>query len=350
MMKTHLLTLALAATLGIAQMSTAQAADYKYVLLHGFQPSQLQSRPDAAAVTANGEKYWQEFWLQHASARIDWPSHERIEGKIATHYLWPKLQQMSRDNLCQSGCVLVTHSTGDLVARYLLENQANWLRNAGLQPLNIIATFDFAGAGGGSELADVALNVADGKAGTLAKKAVQAWLGFEPTRANVGVLNDLSVNTARALVSAPQNRVPRVRFVGGGTDFYWVTDTFLPGQDDGVVASHSSCGAARAGAFVSCSNQVDLDGKVGASSDAVTSYLPNHVPLLMALGYSHSALVSNKTNGKYTTASNNVSFGPGRLSIASKDEKAKWPFSGTYRYVVDSASTPVSALVQKKAL
>lgn len=350
MMKKHLLILALAATLGTTQITTAQAADYKYVLLHGFQPSQLQSRPDAAAVTANGEAYWQEFWLQHASARIDWPSHERIEGKIATDYLWPKLQQLSRDNVCQSGCVLVTHSTGDLVARYLLENQATWLRNAGLQPLNIIATFDFAGAGGGSELADVALNVADGKAGSLAKRAVQAWLGFEPSRANIGVLNDLAVNKARSLVSAPQNRVPRIRFVGGSTDYYWVTEGFLPGQDDGVVASHSSCGAANAGAFVSCSNQVDLDGKVGTSTDAVTSFMPNHVPMLMAVGYSHSAMVGNKTKGKYTTATNQVNFNAGRLSIASKDEKAKWPLSGTYRFVVDSASTPVSAMVQRKAL
>jgi hypothetical protein len=344
-MKKQMLMLALAATVG-----TVQAADYKYVLLHGFQPSQLQNRPDAATVTANGEAYWQDFWLQHASARIDWPSHERIEGKIATDYLWPKLQQMSRDNLCASGCVLVTHSTGDLVARYVLENQANWLRNAGLQPLNIIATFDFAGAGGGSELADLALNVADGKAGSLMKRAVQAWLGFEPTRANVGVLNDLSVNTARALVSAPQNRVPRIRFIGGGTDYYWLTDSFLPGQDDGVVASHSSCGAAKPLAYVSCSNQVDLDGKIGSTSDAVTSFMPNHVPLLMALGYSHFAMVAAKTSGKYTTAASSVNYGNGRLTIATKDEKARWPFSGTYRYVVDSAKTPLSALVQKKAL
>ena len=62
-MKKQMLVLALATTLG-----TAQAANHQYILLHGFQPSQLQSQPDAAAVTANGEKYWQEFWLQHARA------------------------------------------------------------------------------------------------------------------------------------------------------------------------------------------------------------------------------------------------------------------------------------------
>ncbi len=343
-MKKQMLVLALATTLG-----TAQAANHQYILLHGFQPSQLQSQPDAAAVTANGEKYWQEFWLQHARARIDWPSHQRIEGKIATDYLWPKLQQLSRDNVCATGCVLVTHSTGDLVARYLLENQANWLRNAGLQPLNIIATFDFAGAGGGSELADLALNVADGKAGSVAKAAVQAWLGFEPTRARVGVLNDLSVNTARALVSAPQNRVPRIRFVGGGTDFYWLTSGFLPGHDDGVVASHSSCGAASAGAFVSCSTAIDLDGKVGSAKDAVTSLMPNHIPLLMASGYSHSALLNTKTIGRYTTASNQVRFGTGQLNIATQDEKAPWPMSGNYRFVVDSALLSPAVMVQRKA-
>jgi len=61
-------------------------------------------------------------------------------------------------------------------------------------------------------------------------------------------------------------------------------------------------------------------------------------------------MVGNKTKGKYTTATNQVTFNAGRLSIASKDEKAKWPLSGTYRFVVDSASTPVSAMVQRKAL
>jgi len=327
----------------------AQAAQYKYILVHGFQPSQLQDKPNPAQVVADGEDYWRGFWLAHAHARLDWPSHERIQTKIATDYLWPKLQQLSRDNLCQTGCILVTHSTGDLVTRYLLDNQATWLRNAGLQPLNIVATFDFAGAGGGSELADVAINVADGKAGSVARAAVKAWLGYEPTRANVGVLNDLQVNVARQLTPTPQNRIPRIRFVAGGSDYLNATSPLLPGSDDGVVAAHSACGSATAGSFGSCSKTVALSGKLGNQSDAVSAFWPNHLPFFMAANYSHAELVENRAEGAFTTAVNKVSYGAGSVTVQTYDEKARWPFSGTYRYVQDSKNQSVSGYIQRVA-
>jgi hypothetical protein len=130
---------------------------YKIVLIHGLQPQQLISDGN---VTEGGENYWQGYWNNRSDDRIDWPSYERVEGKIATDYLWPKLKSYSETNFCSPGCIFVTHSTGDLVARYLIENQETWLENAGLSPLNIVATFDIAGAGGGSELADLAVSVA----------------------------------------------------------------------------------------------------------------------------------------------------------------------------------------------
>ena len=129
--------------------SQAAVGGYPVVLVHGFQPANLADRPTGADVTSNGADYWAGFWLSRADARIDWPSQERITGKITTDYVWPKLQQLSRAGTCTSGCIFVSHSTGDLVTRYIIDNQALWLKNAGLQPLNIIASFDFAGAGGG---------------------------------------------------------------------------------------------------------------------------------------------------------------------------------------------------------
>lgn len=345
-MKTFLSATAMTALL---LAGAAQASQYKYVLVHGFQPSQLQDKPGAGQVSMDGEDYWREYWLAHASARLDWPSHERLQQKIATDYLWPKLQQLSRDGTCQSGCILVTHSTGDLVSRFLLENQANWLRSAGLQPLNIVATFDFAGAGGGSELADLAVNVADGKGGALVKAAVRAWLGHEPNRANIGVLNDLQVNVARQLVPSPQNRVPRVRFVAGGSDYLGTTSAFLPGTDDGVVASHSACGAATAGSFGSCNSQIALDGKVSNQSDAVRAFLPNHLPLLMAADYSHSATIGSTVKGRFSPAATSVRYGNGVWQLQTFDRQQGWPFKSTYRYVTGS-ELALSTFVRQVAL
>jgi len=345
-MKTRFTAIAVAA---LMMAGTAQASQYKYVLVHGFQPSQLQDRPGAGQVSNDGEDYWREFWLAHATARLDWPSHERLQQKIATDYLWPKLQQLSRDGVCQSGCILVTHSTGDLVSRFILENQANWLRNAGLQPLNIVATFDFAGAGGGSELADLAVNVADGKGGALVKAAVKAWLGHEPTRANIGILNDLQVNVARQLVPVPQNRVPRLRFVGGGSDYLNTTSAFLPGSDDGVVASHSACGASSAGSFGSCNSQIALNGKVANQSDAVRTFLPNHLPVLMANSYSHSATIGVSAKGPFSPATTSVRYGNAAWQLQTYDRQQGWPFKSTYRYVKGSEQ-PLSVFVRQVAL
>jgi len=53
---------------------------------------------------------------------------------------------MSQNGLCSNGCVIVTHSTGDLTTRYFLAHQEDWLAAAG-----ITAVLDFAGAGGGTE-------------------------------------------------------------------------------------------------------------------------------------------------------------------------------------------------------
>ena len=82
------------AVLGLTLCSTAvQSKEHKIVLIHGLQPQQLISDGD---VTASGQDYWKGYWNNLSDARIDWPSYERIEGKIATDYLWPKLKSFSQ--------------------------------------------------------------------------------------------------------------------------------------------------------------------------------------------------------------------------------------------------------------
>ncbi|MDP5149524.1 hypothetical protein [Rheinheimera baltica] len=332
----------------------AQAAvsGYPVVLVHGFQPDNLASRPTGNQVITNGAEYWAQYWRDRADVRIDWPSQERVAGKIASDYVWPKLQQMSRNGTCASGCIFVSHSTGDLVTRYIIDNQALWLQNAGLQPLNIVASFDFAGAGGGVELADLAVNVASGGGlidGAL-RLAISLWLGQIPSPSNIGVLNDLRVNSARQLAAFPDDRVPRLRFVGAGSDFLGATGGFLPGEDDGVVASHSSCGASSVASFNSCSRSVAMDGKL-ASVSGPSSFMPYHYPMLMSEGYSHSDMINNSAKDEITAANSRGSYLNGdTLQFNTYDEKRGWwIFSSRYRVVSNSNNTSMSALVYQAA-
>lgn len=336
----------MAALLGLSAISSAAyASNYPIVLVHGFQPSQLQSRPVGTAVSQAGAAYWSEYWGSRAAARIDWPSQERVKEKISTDYVWPVLKQLSQQGTCRTGCVFVTHSTGDLVTRYILENQANWLRNAGMEPLNIVATVDFAGAGGGSELADLALNVIDGNAGWLVQQAVGLWLGTTPTRGNAGVLNDLQVNSARQLATTFTSRVPRLRMVGGASDYVGATSPFLPGDDDGVVAPHSSCGATTAGDFNSCVGNVALSGKL-TSVKAPSSRYPQHYPVLMSDKYSHASVLKNSVAGRFTTATSSVSYSNGvNWQVKATDKYYGFPYYATWRYVNSSDTQSMSALV-----
>lgn len=348
-MKKSMLWLLAGLLSGAAQ---AAVSGYPVVLVHGFQPGNLASKPTGNQVTINGADYWAQYWRDRADVRIDWPSQERVAGKISSDYVWPKLQQMSRNGTCANGCIFVTHSTGDLVTRYIIDNQALWLQNAGLQPLNIIATFDFAGAGGGVELADLAVNVASGGGliDITLKLAISLWLGEIPSPSNVGVLNDLRVNSARQLAAMPDSRVPRLRFVGAGSDFLGATGAFLPGEDDGVVASHSSCGASSASSFNSCSRSVAFDGKL-TSVSGPSSFMPYHYPMLMSEGYSHGDMINNDAKDEVTAAGNRTNYLNGdNLQFTTFDEKRGWwIFSSKYRIVRNSNNTSMSALVYQAA-
>ncbi|NMP32828.1 hypothetical protein HII17_14825 [Thalassotalea sp. M1531] len=336
---------ALAAVCSALISTSVFAKEYKIILIHGFQPQQLISDGD---VTQSGQAYWQGYWNALSDERIDWPSYERIEGKIATDYVWPKLKSFSQSNLCEPGCIFVTHSTGDLVARYIIENQATWLENAGLSPLNIVATFDIAGAGGGSELADLAVSVAQNtEAWTFAiEAALEAWLGGDLTD-EMGVLHDLKVNNARQLAALPDARIPRLRFVGDASDYLGVTSPFIQGNDDGVVGSHSACGGNRQGRYGSCSDRIDFNGKSTSQSDAVSGFMPYHYPMLMSDKYSHGSLLEPINKGKVTAASSSeqLMFGENISFNTYTTTSGWWLWKSNYVYVSGSNNDSMSELI-----
>jgi hypothetical protein len=337
--------LAIAALCLTLSSAVTYSKEYKIVLIHGLQPQQLIFGGD---VTENGEQYWQDYWNGLSDARIDWPSSERVEGKISSDYVWPKLKEFSESNFCNPGCIFVTHSTGDLVARYIIDNQETWLENEGLAPLNIVASFDIAGAGGGSELADLAVSVAQATESWtfIIEAALEAFLGGDLTD-QLGVLHDLKVNNARQLAPLPDARIPRLRFVGNSSEYLGITSPFIQGDDDGVVGSHSSCGGNRQGHYGSCSAQVDFNGKLANQGDAVRGFMPHHYPMLMGDDYSHGSLIETSQDGKVTAASNQEALLSGENIHFDTYTQTRgwWRWRSTYLYVTNSNNDTMSTLI-----
>lgn len=330
--------------------ASAQLAGKNVIAIHGFQPGNLMSGEQTdQQVSQNGENYWADFWLQHADARIDWDSNDRIEDKTAER-IYDKITELSRAGFCNDGCVLVTHSTGDLVARYMLENQTHWLEAQGLQPLNILAAIDFAGAGGGTELADVAIQAANNDAWYMwpMKEASEAFLGFELQPQNMGVLHNLQPSVARSMATSV-SYVPRLRMVGAGSEYGGVTKPFITGSDDSVVPLHSACGAADNGSYDSCLPDLAMNGKV-ENKPAPSSFYPSHYPLVMAEGAGHGATISNATGNVMTASTSNYSAGglTMNLTLEQREELAWWQLWGQgdkYTTIKSSKSQSMSAVV-----
>lgn len=333
-----------------AGSASAQLAGHNVILVHGFQQEDLSNPPANLQEVKNaGEDYWRTFWLSRSDARIDWGSDKRVEGGIAQQ-AYQQLQSISRQGLCNDYCIVVSHSTGDLVTRYLLENQARWLQNNGLQPLKILASIDFSGAGGGTELADLALNIAynDSWYNWPLKQAVRAFTGINPEPGSLGVVNDLQTNAARNLAVSPNN-IPRLRFVAGGSSYGGITKPFISGTDDGVVPTHSACGATTSRGIDSCSSSLSLAGKV-SSQDGPSALYYNHYPILMNEGASHSGVLGSETGNTSVPVVNNRTLNGLRVDFASRtyNKRAWWQWWGSgdqYVEVPGSANTDMSTLV-----
>ncbi|MBW7470099.1 hypothetical protein QQF73_08385 [Marinobacter sp. M216] len=331
---------------------TAQAklAGHNVILVHGFQQEDLANPPENfQAVKDAGEDYWRTFWLSRSDARVDWGSDGRIEGSIAQQ-AYQQIRQISQQGLCSNYCIVVSHSTGDLVTRYLLENQARWLQSEGLAPLKILAAIDYSGAGGGTELADLALSIAynDSWYNWPLKAAVEAFTGIEPEPGKLGVVNDLQTNAARNLAISP-NSIPRLRFVAGGASYGGVTKPFIAGTDDGVVPTHSACGSTTAEGIDSCSNRISLAGKV-TSQNGPDGLWFNHFPVLMNEGVTHSGVLGSETGYTSVPVVNNTTLNGLRVDFASRtyNQRAWWQWWGagdTYIEVPGSDQTDMSTLV-----
>ncbi len=349
--------LTLLALLCLPSLSGAQIAGYNMILVHGLHIDDVVLRPSDEEVLARLSVG--QFWRDRAEGYLNWSGADRLEGGIA-EMVFEQASDLSRRGVCKVGCVLVTHSTGDLVSRYFIANQEAWLTAAGLQPLNIVATLDLAGAGGGTDLADVAVLAVSGGAVTA------EWIWAINMMWNIrlqdlaldqlGVIRDLATNKARSHANWPED-VPRLRFSGAGGDLMelgmgqvrTVTKTIIRGADDTVVPAHSSCGAAAPYPYESCSSSVAYDGK-REWEFGPGGLMPNHYPVLMSKHYDHFQITSDTPQGKVTYVMNNFNAGL-NVDFATRTKTVTAPWwdlfteTGTWQYVSGSGSTAMSVLI-----
>jgi len=324
----------------------AQLAGHNVILVHGFQFGDLKSKPSDAEVY--NRDLISEFWIQRAEAKMNWSSAERVEGRISEQ-VFEQAKAISAQGICSNGCVIVLHSTGDQVVRHFLANQESWLRNAGYEPLNIVATLDFAGAGGGTDFADIAV-------GIVANESVPQWikdtLGFflgldlnAADMSDLGVVQDLTYSGARSISMQP-NDIPRLRFStnGGNSNPLKV---LISGHSDGVVPASSSCGASSPQGINSCSNNIAYSGEI-KSRNGPSGLLYNHFPVLMSKHYDHGNIKVDETKGKVTFVYNNFNAGVNVDFDTTTVRVPWWQFwrdTGDFQYVKESDSKSMTRLI-----
>lgn len=323
-------------------------SDPKIIIIHGFWPIDIVEKPSCGEVLTRRDREYtwptvddpgdpvSDFWDDKAVVRVDWSSNYNLE-EVAERFLYPLMARLSRTGWCEpSGCLIIDHSTGDNLANLWLTHGPTWLNKAGLDDVPILATFDFAGASGGTELANLYLTIHhifrwfQGPLWWLADTLQIWWLmdalqsqdwgelnvikqALQEDFADLGVLHDLSINAARNRHDDDRNGVPRLRIVGEsaqGDDsdslyglayilrrIAFVSSLFSGptsfGSNDGVVPAHSACGAADYKPYTSCFQNYGLNGQAGIYLAPAPLTLRNmHYPLMVTGNYNHEEIWS----------------------------------------------------------
>lgn len=334
---------------GIALLSWQAQASLNgkpVVLIHGFQYQQLGTQPTDASLQAEAIDYWQEYWLQRSEVVLYWSASERISQGISDQ-IKRQVKTLADNGTCQAGCVLLTHSTGDLVARQMLRNLNGWLWEWGYPSsrVNFLVSLDMAGAGGGTELADLAVSVIDSDNifSSAATSVVNWFLGTNVSPNELGVVRDLQPAAARSLATQ-NNAVPRLRFVGSGDTFLRASKPFILGHDDSVVPLHSACGSVRQENLESCSASIKTNGELDAVSKAPTGLRYNNFPILMGDSTDHFEVIGAASSGDYAPVINNINVGGLGVDFAI-DQYWSWWHWDTVRLVRDGSDKSLSANV-----
>jgi len=299
------------ALLLVAASSNAQLAGKNVLLIHGFRTQHILNPPSDEGL-ADSLTYWADFapaLTDPATTRIlYWPSHYRLPGAggIAA-LISSELKPILESGFCDDQCIVITHSTGDLVARYVLANKLSLLGPSLADRFRVAAVIDMAGAGGGTDLANLAVDVSKGvNIGADVSLVLVGFAGFNfGYGMNPGVLVDLQPNVARNTAVSKISAIPRLRIVGSGDEPYgFGTHMLIKGKDDSVVPLHSACGAADSGAYDSCVKDLRMDGCVTSVSNApsLSQLYDYHYPIILSASTAHNDVKRNQTGHDMTFA------------------------------------------------
>lgn len=339
-------------------MSSFAAIDgMKVILIHGYQAEDLNDDNRAQKASQYGSYnnylkhraeniYWNGPWKYKADAFIWWDTKERITGGIAADVKNQFKALSNNANFKGKPLLLVTHSTGDLVTRHALKKLSNW----GISTSNfkVMAVMDFAGAGGGTELAQIVSDIANGTGAvnSAQRAAVNAVMGFTPEQGKIGVMEDLIPAKARS-INAGYSAYPRLRFVGTGWEYGGLTKPFLKGMDDSVVPLHSACMANSDGAYDSCVNYIANNGVLKSVSKAPSGIWSNYHPILMGEKTHHSGTIGGQTGSEIATvnSSNTITKNHVRMRYATSTKKYWWSNGKYVRWINSGSSKKMSDVV-----
>ncbi|WP_431686263.1 hypothetical protein [Hahella sp. NBU794] len=349
-MKTLKLWLTVMLMFAACGAAKAQLAGKNVLLIQGFLPQHILFNPTDQG-RADGIGYWDGFdasLKDPATTRIlYWPSHYRLQGAGGIAALIAnQLQPILSSGFCDHECVVITHSTGDLVMRYVLSNKNSLLGSSLAQRFKVAAVIDMAGAGGGTELANFGVDLINGvNHGAEVLEALLKFLGYEiPLGINPGVMIDLQTSVARNTAVTNLPAIPRLRIAATGSEFYgFATHPIIKGRDDSVVPLHSACGAAYDGALDSCVRDLRVDGRVTSVSKApsLSQLYDYHYPIIMSEKMAHNEMQANKRGRDMTFALSGADrYNAGARTIGLDVEYhsvyAWWDWFREYRYITDA--------------
>lgn len=341
----------------IAMTSHAALDGMKVVLIHGFQAEDLNDSHRSQKANQYGSYenymkhrannvYWSGPWQSKADAKIWWDSKERITGGIATDVKNQLKALSNNSNFRGKPILLVTHSTGDLVARHALKRLSSW--GISSNNLKVLAVMDFAGAGGGTEIADIANDIANGSGlvNSAQRAAINAFMGFTPAKGKLGVLTDLRPSNARGINSG-SSAYPRFRFTGTGWSFAGLTKPFLRGMDDSVVPMHSACMAASIESIDSCSNGIANNGVIKSVNGPNNGVWSNYYPILMGEKTNHGGTIGGQKGSEFATvnSANSITKNNVNLSFSTSTKKYWWSWGKRVRWVNGGSGKKMSDVV-----
>ena len=365
-MKLFSTLLLLPCLLCISASAPAQIAGKNVILVHGLSPSRWLSGEESGGLEY-AISYWQDidpaFKRQDGNTDyiIHWPPSRRLTGpKSVISMVVPQLKKLLRQDYCQQQCVILTHSAGDIITRYVLKNKASLLGDLA-DKLRVAAVIDLAGAGGGSDLADYIVGTASGvNYSSDVIEALFAYAGLPIEFGfNLGFVYDLQTSVVRNTATNGFPAIPHLRVAGTGTTRYGhATHLLIRGGDDSVSPLHSTCGAALPRSYYSCAQDIGADGRVGwvPGAPAPWELYDYHYPIIMGQSVTHIDMVMNTVGNLMTPVRSQERAYQQKdpaLAIDIDDYEQRgdgWAWWRKYRFIRNSENKSVTSVLADSIL